>query len=132
MFFFFLMIRRPPRSTRTDTLFPYTTLFRSTGGGEVAADRPRPTVAEDNVDNELDARAERLATAQYGAVLADGGIQVVALRQGPGEVALPGRDGGVFRNLVSEHEMAVRPALAGRLVSALQDTAALGGGAKAR
>src|SRR3546814_10732037 len=29
VFFFFLMIRRPPRSTRTDTLFPYTTLFRS-------------------------------------------------------------------------------------------------------
>src|SRR3546814_9084410 len=28
-FFLFLMIRRPPRSTRTDTLFPYTTLFRS-------------------------------------------------------------------------------------------------------
>src|SRR3546814_5841402 len=35
LFFFFLMIRRPPRSTRTDTLFPYTTLFRS------AVDRPR-------------------------------------------------------------------------------------------
>src|SRR3546814_14082028 len=29
---FFLMIRRPPRSTRTDTLFPYTTLFRSLAG----------------------------------------------------------------------------------------------------
>src|SRR3546814_5957532 len=28
--FFFLMIRRPPRSTRTDTLFPYTTLFKGT------------------------------------------------------------------------------------------------------
>src|SRR3546814_3390881 len=28
------MIRRPPRSTRTDTLFPYTTLFRSAGLGE--------------------------------------------------------------------------------------------------
>src|SRR3546814_4942539 len=28
---FFVMIRRPPRSTRTDTLFPYTTLFRSDG-----------------------------------------------------------------------------------------------------
>src|SRR3546814_4545820 len=27
--FFLLMIRRPPRATRTDTLFPYTTLFRS-------------------------------------------------------------------------------------------------------
>src|SRR3546814_7647764 len=32
LFFFFLMIRRPPRSTRTDTLFPYTTLFRSPDG----------------------------------------------------------------------------------------------------
>src|SRR3546814_8971022 len=31
--FFFLMIRRPPRSTRTDTLFPYTTLFRSPSRG---------------------------------------------------------------------------------------------------
>src|SRR3546814_20337609 len=29
LFFFFLIIRRPPRSTRTDTLFPYSTLFRS-------------------------------------------------------------------------------------------------------
>src|SRR3546814_18539591 len=29
LFLFFLMIRRPPKSTRTDTLFPYTTLFRS-------------------------------------------------------------------------------------------------------
>src|SRR3546814_4245619 len=37
----FLMLRRPPRSTRTDTLFPYTTLFRSTGeitvNGRIAA-----------------------------------------------------------------------------------------------
>src|SRR3546814_14954230 len=32
--FFFLMIRRPPRSTRTDTLFPYTTLFRSQVPGD--------------------------------------------------------------------------------------------------
>src|SRR3546814_17580301 len=29
MYVFFLMLRRPPRSTRTDTLFPYTPLFRS-------------------------------------------------------------------------------------------------------
>src|SRR3546814_14709388 len=29
IFFFFLMLRRPPRSPRPDTLFPYTTLFRS-------------------------------------------------------------------------------------------------------
>src|SRR3546814_4400002 len=32
MVFVFSMIRRPPRSTRTDTLFPYTTLFRSLDG----------------------------------------------------------------------------------------------------
>src|SRR3546814_3671770 len=44
------MIRRPPRSTRTDTLFPYTTLFRSAtagagarvGGAAVRAQRPTP------------------------------------------------------------------------------------------
>src|SRR3546814_4172364 len=47
------MIRRPPRSTRTDTLFPYTTLFRSPGGrrerpcdcrrrGDKARPRPSP------------------------------------------------------------------------------------------
>src|SRR3546814_9023009 len=35
--FFFLMIRRPPRSTRTDTLFPYTTLFRSTFAASLIA-----------------------------------------------------------------------------------------------
>src|SRR3546814_8736210 len=35
---FFLMIRRPPRSTRTDTLFPYTTLFRSDAAADDAAD----------------------------------------------------------------------------------------------
>src|SRR3546814_12568674 len=33
MLVFFLWIRRPPRSTRTDTLFPYTTLCRPQGGG---------------------------------------------------------------------------------------------------
>src|SRR3546814_11949522 len=41
LLFFFLMIRRPPRSTRTDTLFPYTTLFRSVRRGETHRG-PRP------------------------------------------------------------------------------------------
>src|SRR3546814_3564974 len=39
---FFLMIRRPPRSTRTDTLFPYTTLFRSHLAGHPAVHREQP------------------------------------------------------------------------------------------
>src|SRR3546814_20347807 len=41
-FVFFLMIRRPPRSTRTDTLFPYTTLFRSAPAPCEAAFHARP------------------------------------------------------------------------------------------
>src|SRR3712207_9417264 len=40
-FFFFLMIRRPPRST----LFPYTTLFRSSGAGSSASGTPSPSVS---------------------------------------------------------------------------------------
>src|SRR3546814_8543286 len=40
LLFCVLMIRRPPRSTRTDTLFPYTTLFRS-GALDSLTDQPR-------------------------------------------------------------------------------------------
>src|SRR3546814_9792549 len=36
------MIRRPPRSTRTDTLFPYTTLFRSSMPQQLARRAPSP------------------------------------------------------------------------------------------
>src|SRR6056297_491722 len=42
VYFFFLMIRRPPRSTRTDTLFPYTTLFRAHAGRGRGPRPPRP------------------------------------------------------------------------------------------
>src|SRR3546814_12146944 len=48
--FFFLMITRPPRSTRTDTLFPYTTLFRS----EV---EPSEAGGQAIVDPQIDARS---------------------------------------------------------------------------
>src|SRR3546814_2149087 len=40
------MIRRPPRSTRTDTLFPYTTLFRSPARGAELSHRQRALLAE--------------------------------------------------------------------------------------
>src|SRR3546814_18017911 len=52
---FFLMIRRPPRSTRTDTLFPYTTLFRS---AVVVALKSRTIAPEQAV-------AESLAALQW-------------------------------------------------------------------
>src|SRR3546814_4791010 len=43
------MLRRPPRATRTDTLFPYTTLFRSAGDGEGDSARPDRQAAAENV-----------------------------------------------------------------------------------
>src|SRR3546814_18564557 len=57
--FVFLMIRRPPRSTRTDTLFPYTTLFRSHRAPYAAA-LPQPL--EDQGD--ADARKEQRGNAR--------------------------------------------------------------------
>src|SRR3546814_17836587 len=65
MVFFFLMIRRPPRSTRTDTLFPYTTLFRSIVG-YVTRGRGITVHREDcpNVANLPD--PERLVPASWG------------------------------------------------------------------
>src|SRR3546814_8651846 len=41
------MIRRPPRSTRTDTLFPYTTLFRSQGDRATVTASPAPPTIHD-------------------------------------------------------------------------------------
>src|SRR3546814_5915002 len=45
-----LMIRRPPRSTRTDTLFPYTTLFRSRPGNDAGAFLRRDRTARVEMD----------------------------------------------------------------------------------
>src|SRR3546814_18544966 len=71
--FFFLMIRRPPRSTRTDTLFPYTTLFRSHGRG---ADRDYGDAegrALTFLPSPLQGRGARLGSAQRALVAAERG-----------------------------------------------------------
>src|SRR3546814_15662224 len=63
--FFFLMIRRPPRSTRTDTLFPYTTLFRSEQdrGCVSARQSTRKTPGDDErMGHLLREGAERMST----------------------------------------------------------------------
>src|SRR3546814_19472243 len=52
------MIRRPPRSTRTDTLFPYTTLFRSRYHREVAGETARHAVERQAIEAAL-ARVDR-------------------------------------------------------------------------
>src|SRR3546814_14106690 len=52
-YIFFVMTRRPPRSTRTDTLFPYTTLFRSAQRpGDVVTTMSGQTVEVINTDAE--------------------------------------------------------------------------------
>src|SRR3546814_16659440 len=59
MFCFFLMIRRPPRSTLTDTLFPYTTLFRSLVRGVYRNIDGADLVRCEPNQNRLDARVEK-------------------------------------------------------------------------
>src|SRR3546814_8610382 len=62
--FFFLMIRRPPRSTRTDTLFPYTTLFRSPAAADC---RPAARAGgADTADQHGGAPAGRAARRAHG------------------------------------------------------------------
>src|SRR3546814_4993210 len=73
--FFFLMIRRPPRSTRTDTLFPYTTLFRSeierlaAGLGVGADDRMDRPGAGRNVGHGRRALPQKARAVVAGVVL---------------------------------------------------------------
>src|SRR3546814_11750394 len=61
---FFLMIRRPPRSTRTDTLFPYTTLFRSAevGAGNRRNGTSRKTMLTGSSKVTLDIPRDRSGT----------------------------------------------------------------------
>src|SRR3546814_13444606 len=56
IYFCFLMIRRPPRSTRTDTLFPYTTLFRSR---QAVVPRPHRARGAPAQPRQLDRRRRR-------------------------------------------------------------------------
>src|SRR3546814_3007115 len=57
-YIFFLMTRRPPRSTRTDTLFPYTTLFRSVGAGRREHLTARDWIARDAAPEIMDAAGD--------------------------------------------------------------------------
>src|SRR3546814_20824807 len=65
---FFLMIRRPPKSTRTDTLFPYTTLFRSVGADAAhrSGDRRRDQIAPARTPSAPAGHALEAADADLG------------------------------------------------------------------
>src|SRR5213595_339460 len=88
-FFFFLMIRRPPRSTQLRTLFPYTTLFRSPRAAHLQGGRP--ALGQDDGParrHHAAGGAHRRAPAQP-----QGGDAAVLLRQRAAHAAgKPGRD----------------------------------------
>src|SRR3546814_18902594 len=82
------MIRRPPRSTRTDTLFPYTTLFRSSVGAQpsdrvarfldaagvqerAARNNPNKAVPGEKAQERAEEKAQKLADAEEAAAAAD-------------------------------------------------------------
>src|SRR3546814_6650862 len=96
---FFLMIRRPPRSTRTDTLFPYTTLFRS-----LIVDVSRKSTTELGLNRSEGGACDAL----LDAVVADEKIEDVFLGitdgdqfRGQLQQMRPEHEGGVFETVTS-------------------------------
>src|SRR3546814_12705285 len=101
------MIRRPPRSTRTDTLFPYTTLFRSPG---VQA------AAEGRVRGRREAALQPRATALFEARPANRASEEARVRfvdgrrlWRPGKVQEPARDRARHLRLYRRAENGARP-----------------------
>src|SRR3546814_19576225 len=88
-FVFFLTIRRPPRSTRTDPLFPYTTLFRSglRGGGDRLDNALGHIVVDDDLQLHLGQKIDDIfgAAIQFGMPL----LAPEALGLGDGYAADP-------------------------------------------
>src|SRR3546814_20701480 len=89
---FFLMIRLPPRSTRTDTLFPYTTLFRS--HAEEGQSRPRHDAEDLHRAGESRLRlrirhGEEVPRQPGVAAGGDGALCQLALHRGHADRPLP-------------------------------------------
>src|SRR3546814_3133946 len=97
--FFFLMIRRPPRSTRTDTLFPYTTLFRS----ELRLLQPQPRktrLVELQLESHIGARTREarvfgIAVVVTGEIIAENDVGVFHRRHRHRRAARPAEGVGV-------------------------------------
>src|SRR3546814_1194476 len=113
LYFFFLMIRRPPRSTRTDTLFPYTTLFRS--DRRVRPDRPPGRSDPEHAAAQLAQAGGDGAEARAGRVDRRARGTGEAGRK-PGTPAHPAeaRPGRAARRLWSRHRPGCAPDDAGR------------------
>src|SRR3546814_1404820 len=123
LLFFFLMIRRPPISTRTDTLFPYTTLFRSAHPlGQEAGPKgaPRPPPQDHARDDEEQSAKPRDADHPLAAVARKQMVMEVEDPQfGPLPLACPAGDdvarlGGIGTRLLAEAELVEPEAQIGR------------------
>src|SRR3546814_19570832 len=105
MYLFFLMIRRPPRTTRTDTLFPYTTLFRSV---DAAAFLGARAVREDRL------RQRRRADAARGRGRTHHAVSDRALYDpdgsGCGRALAAGADGAGLRRGLDRRDRVIRVA----------------------
>src|SRR3546814_2131665 len=67
--FMLLMVRRPPRSTRTDTLFPYTTLFRSAVLPATAAQAADPRLVPDVSSRAIDIQRSEEHTSELKSLM---------------------------------------------------------------
>src|SRR3546814_1484890 len=105
------MIRRPPRSTRTDTLFPYTTLFRAeiVGVGRVAA----------LVVEAFQRQSQALVRAELIAELDQAALNLILARQNVGVVAVAQILAEIAVNKAAEHiqiaALAIQRVEAGKL-----------------
>src|SRR3546814_20369024 len=91
------MIRRPPRSTRTDTLLPYTTLFRSPGGNGPARKPAYLGWAHPDRDRAAAVRGRNDAGGRTERGGASGDRAPIACRAGADRGGAFGDHGGAFR-----------------------------------
>src|SRR3546814_15124309 len=131
------MIRRPPRSTRTDTLFPYTTLFRSTCAPDSCRRRKTTACATSNcpsTPSEPGFPAMMLSALQTGLTAGSGaavGFSLALVGGGGSILAVPAL---LFLVGIVDHHMALRTSALAAAMNAFANLAhhALLGTAKSR
>src|SRR3546814_9390926 len=132
------MIRRPPRSTRTDTLFPYTSLFRSNAGGGITLQLRQevsavagPVSADDNELIINKHEVETRVLVDDGAIVVIGGLLDQAERSSVDKVPLLGDIpilGSLFRSKAKSKDKTnlmvfIRPTIVGDPAAAQRVTA---------
>src|SRR3546814_13576306 len=107
------MIRRPPRSTRTDTLFPYTTLFRSRKAGQVLYQRAERVAVRRDENSLTRSQLRRNAAFPIRQHARDSVFKAFGVRDGHASIAaVPGKiEREVCFTQRRGHVYAARPAV---------------------